>query len=54
MIDMAFEALVNINTLVENALNLSNRARKVIKDVENEISIFKDIDTIENELRLVK
>ena len=44
MIDMAFEALVNINSLVENALNLSKRARKVIKYVENEISISKNID----------
>lgn len=41
MIDMAFEALINVNTLVEEALNLSNRAKRVIKDVENEISITK-------------
>ena len=42
MIDMAFEALININSLVEEALNLSNRAKRVIKGVEDEISITKN------------
>lgn len=42
MIDMAFEALIDINSIVENSLNLSNRAIKVIKKVENEISIDKN------------
>ncbi|WP_279232899.1 hypothetical protein [Haloimpatiens lingqiaonensis] len=36
---MAFEVLVNINSLVEEALNLSNRARSFIRKVENELSI---------------
>ena len=42
MIDMAFEALIDINSIVENSLNLSNRAIKIIKEVENEISIDKN------------
>lgn len=42
MIDMAFEVLVNINSLVEEALNLSKRAKKAIEEVENEISVAKD------------
>ena len=41
MIDMAFEALININTIVEEALNLSNRAISTIKKVENEICVNK-------------
>ncbi|MGL5378859.1 HEPN domain-containing protein [Clostridium sp.] len=44
MIDMAFEVLININSLVEDALKLSNRAKQVIKDVEKEISISTNID----------
>ena len=44
MIDMAFEVLVNINSLVEEALNLSNRAKRVIKKVEDELSFDKDLD----------
>lgn len=44
MIDMAFEALIDINSIVENSLNLSNRAMKVIKEVENEISVDKNKD----------
>lgn len=44
MIDMAFEVLINVNSLVEDALNLSNRAKQVIKNVEDEISISKNID----------
>lgn len=44
MIDMAFEVLVNINSLVEDSLNLSNRAKKVIRDVENELSVSKNIE----------
>lgn len=39
MIDIAFKVLVNINSLVEESLNLSNRAKRVIKEVENELSI---------------
>ena len=41
MIDMAFDVLVNINSIVEEALNLSKRAKQVIKEVENELSITK-------------
>lgn len=41
MIDMAFKVMVNINSLVEGKLNLSKRAKRVIKDVEDEISISK-------------
>lgn len=41
MIDMSFNALVNINSLVEDALNLSKRAKRVISEVEEEISITK-------------
>lgn len=44
MIDMAFEVLVNINSLVEDALNLSNRAKRVIRDVEDELSVSKNIE----------
>lgn len=44
MIDMAFEVLININSLVEDGLKLSNRAKQVIKDVEKEISIEINID----------
>lgn len=44
MIDMAFEVLININSLVEDALKLSNRAKQVIKNVEKEISIEINID----------
>ena len=42
MIDMAFRALIDINSVVEDSLNLSNRAIKVIKKVENEISVDKN------------
>lgn len=42
MIDMAFEALVNINSIVEENLKLSNRAKKVISEVEDEISVSKE------------
>ena len=42
MIDMAFDVLVNINSLVEDALNLSNRAKRVIRDVEDELSVSKN------------
>lgn len=42
MIDMAFEALIDINSIVEEALKLSNRAIKVIEKVENEISVNKN------------
>lgn len=44
MIDMAFEVLVNINSLVEEALNLSNRAKRVIREVENELTIDRELD----------
>lgn len=44
MIDMAFEVLVNINSLIEECLNLSNRAKQVIKKVEDELSISKNLD----------
>ena len=44
MIDMAFEVLVNINSLVESALNLSNRAKRVIRDVEDELSVSKNAE----------
>lgn len=44
MIDMAFEVLVNINSLVEEALGLSNRAKRVIKEVEEELSFDKNLD----------
>lgn len=43
MIDMVFEVLVNINSLVEEALNLSKRAKRSIKEVESELSISKDL-----------
>ena len=43
MIDSAFKVLVNLNTLVEESLNLSNRAKVVIKKVEDEISVSKAI-----------
>lgn len=46
MIDMAFGALVNINSLVEDALNISKRAQKVIEDVENEISVDRNINKL--------
>lgn len=42
MIDMAFEVLININSLVEEALGLSNRAKRVIKEVEEELSFDKN------------
>lgn len=42
MIDMAFKALVNINSIVEENLKLSNRAKKVISEVEDEISVSKE------------
>ena len=42
MIDMGFEILVNINSSVEEALNLSKRAKRVIKQVEDELGIFKE------------
>lgn len=42
MIDMAFTVLVNINSLVEEALNLSNRAKRVIKEVEDKLSFDKE------------
>lgn len=42
MIDMAFEDLIDINSIVEEALKLSNRAIKVIEKVENEISVDKN------------
>lgn len=41
MIDISFNALVNINSIVEEALNLSKRAKRVISEVEEEISITK-------------
>lgn len=44
MIDSAFKVLVNLNTLVEEALNLSNRAKVVIRKVEDEISVSKNIE----------
>lgn len=43
MIDSAFKTLINLNTLIEEALNLSNRAKIVIKKVEDEISVSKNI-----------
>lgn len=43
MIDSAFKTLINLNTLIEGALNLSNRAKIVIKKVEDEISVSKNI-----------
>lgn len=43
MVDMAFEVLININSLVEEALNLSNRAKHVIKQVEEELSFDKNL-----------
>lgn len=42
MIDDSFKALININNLIEQALNLSNRAKISIEQVENEISITKE------------
>lgn len=39
MVDSAFKVLVNLNTLVEEELNLSNRAKIVIRKVEDEISV---------------
>ncbi|MGL5575553.1 MAG: HEPN domain-containing protein [Sarcina sp.] len=43
MIDNAFAVLININSLVQDVLNLSKRAKRVIQEVENEISITKNI-----------
>ena len=43
MIDSAFQALINVNTLIEESLNLSNRAKVVIRKVEDEISVSKTI-----------
>ena len=42
MIDMGFEVLLNINRLVEDSLELSKRAKKIIIAVENELSISKE------------
>ncbi len=44
MIDLAFKVLVNLNTLVEEELNLSNRAKIVIRKVEDEISVTKETE----------
>jgi len=44
MIDSAFQALINVNTLIEESLNLSNRAKVVIRKVEDEISVSKTIE----------
>lgn len=44
MIDLAFKVLVNLNTLVEEELNLSNRAKIVIRKVEDEISVSKETE----------
>lgn len=44
MIDTAFEALIDVNSSVEEVLNLSKRAKKVISKVEEEISISINID----------
>lgn len=44
MIDSAFQALINVNTLIEEFLNLSNRAKVVIRKVEDEISVSKTIE----------
>ena len=44
MIDMAFEVLVNINSLVEDALNIRSRGKSVIRDVEDELSVSKNIE----------
>ena len=43
MIDSAFKVLINVNTLIEEALNLSNRAKVVIRKAEDEISVSKTI-----------
>lgn len=48
MIDTAFEALVNINSLVEDAWNLSKRAKRTISEVEEKISVSKNSDLSSN------
>lgn len=48
MIDTAFEALININSLVEDALNLSKRAKRTISEVEEKISVSKNSDLSSN------
>ncbi len=42
MIEMGFEVLINVNRLVEDSLNLSKRAKQVILEVENEISVSQE------------
>lgn len=41
---MAFQVLIDLNSIFEDSLNLSNRDKKVIKEVENKISINKNIE----------
>ena len=42
MIEMGFEVLLNINRLVEDSLELSKRAKKIILEVEEQLSITKE------------
>lgn len=42
MIDNSFKVLINLNNLIDDALNLSNRAKRHIQEVENQISVSKD------------
>lgn len=42
MIEEGFEALININKIVNESLELSNRAKRAIEEVEKEISIDKE------------
>ena len=42
MIEMGFEVLLNINRLVEDSLELSKRAKKIILEVEEQLSIIKE------------
>ena len=42
MIEMVFEVLLNINRLVEDSLELSKRAKKIILEVEEQLSITKE------------
>lgn len=43
MIENGFEALININKIVNESLQLSNRARVAIEEVEKEIIIDREV-----------
>ena len=43
MIEEGFEALININKIVDESLKLSKRAKIAIEEVEREISIDREL-----------